>query len=99
MFPRRHDLPTAPWRRPYNSQLLAGTSDLAGGGLVLFRGSGSSGVSEKSPPKIVHLFPQAFLNVLASFSVFFRSHRLAQALGPHKTIYPRFQLVISYPTR
>ena len=65
-------------------------------GLVMSMGSGSSGVSEKSPPKIVHLFPRA---LLLRFSVFFRSHRLAEALGPHKTIYPRFQLVNTYPTR
>ena len=37
---------------------------------------------EKSPPKIVHLFPQAFLHVLACFSVFFRSQRPARARGP-----------------
>ena len=47
----------------------------------MFRGSGSTGAGEKFPPKIVHLFPQAFLNVLASFSVFFHSQSPARALG------------------
>ena len=69
--------------RPYNSQLLAGTWYLAGGGLVIFRGSGSTGASEKSPPKIVHLFPQAFLHVLACFSVYFPpQRRTGSAPGP-----------------
>ena len=81
---------------PSNKQFDAGTSDLAGGGLVLFRGSGSTSESEKSSPKIVLLFPRA---LLLRFSVFFRFHRLAQALGPNNTAYSRVPLAKTYPTR
>ena len=81
--------------KPSNKQFDAGTSDLAGGGLVLFRGFGSTSESEKSTPKIVLLFQRS---VLLRFSVFFRSHRLAQAPGPNNTTYSRVPLVQTYPT-
>ena len=38
----------------------------------------------------MHLFPQAFLHVLACFSVFFRSQRPASARGPVELGVPVF---------
>ena len=61
--------------------------------------SGALGVplqGKNPPPENSAPFPAGLFK---RFSVFCRSHRLAQALGPNKTIYPRFQLVNTYPTR